>query len=58
VLQAVNLRETGTTHWLSPNEGATNETGFTAVPGGYRSAMVDSTISATAVTGGVLLSMI
>lgn len=25
-----------TTHWESPNEGATNETGFTALPGGYR----------------------
>ncbi len=31
------LRETGTAHWLSPNEGATNETGFTALPGGRRS---------------------
>jgi len=29
------LKETGTIHWNSPNEGATNETGFTALPGGY-----------------------
>lgn len=30
------LKETDTTHWQSPNEGATNEVGFTALPGGYR----------------------
>jgi len=30
------LKEVGTDHWNSPNNGATNETGFTALPGGYR----------------------
>lgn len=30
------LKDTGTTYWFSPNEGATNETGFTALPGGER----------------------
>jgi len=30
------LKETGTNHWNSPNTGATNESGFTARPGGYR----------------------
>jgi uncharacterized protein (TIGR02145 family) len=30
------LKETGVIHWSSPNSGATNETGFTALPGGSR----------------------
>jgi uncharacterized protein (TIGR02145 family) len=30
------LKEAGTEHWATPNTGATNETGFTALPGGMR----------------------
>lgn len=30
------LKETGLTHWLNVNTGATNETGFTALPAGGR----------------------
>jgi uncharacterized protein (TIGR02145 family) len=29
------MKETGTTHWYPPNAAATNESGFTALPGGY-----------------------
>jgi uncharacterized protein (TIGR02145 family) len=30
------LKESGTNHWQGPNSGATNESGFNALPGGFR----------------------
>ena len=32
------MKSIGTTYWESPNNGATNESGFTALPGGRRNA--------------------
>lgn len=32
------LKEIGITHWYPPNTNASNETGFTAIPAGYRKA--------------------
>lgn len=32
------MKETGTRDWFSPNTGATNESGFNALPGGFRNA--------------------
>jgi uncharacterized protein (TIGR02145 family) len=30
------MKESGISHWQSPNAGATNQSGFTAIPGGMR----------------------
>jgi uncharacterized protein (TIGR02145 family) len=30
------MKETGTAHWYPPNDDATNSSGFTALPGGFR----------------------
>lgn len=30
------MKETGTAHWNNPNADATNSSGFTGLPGGYR----------------------
>jgi uncharacterized protein (TIGR02145 family) len=35
-LYGEELMETGTTHWFNPDISGTNETGFTALPGGSR----------------------
>jgi uncharacterized protein (TIGR02145 family) len=36
MVAAGKLKESGTMHWISSGSGTTNETAFTALPGGYR----------------------
>jgi uncharacterized protein (TIGR02145 family) len=35
------MKATGTTLWTSPNTNATNDSGFTGLPGGYRNFYAD-----------------
>jgi uncharacterized protein (TIGR02145 family) len=44
------LKEEGTTHWNSPNEGATDDYGFSFLPGGYRN--YTGTFAEIRITGG------
>jgi len=45
------LKEAGTEHWSSPNTGATNESGFNALPGGGR--WLESDVYDYGVFGGI-----
>ncbi|NCA74983.1 MAG: hypothetical protein EOM90_01490 [Alphaproteobacteria bacterium] len=36
VIAGGKMKETGTTHWSIPNTGASNTTGFTGLPGGWK----------------------
>jgi uncharacterized protein (TIGR02145 family) len=36
LLAGGKMKESGTSHWINPNSGATNESGFTTLPGGIR----------------------
>jgi uncharacterized protein (TIGR02145 family) len=45
------MKETGTTHWINPNIGATNESGFTALPSGARSDLHSTPIGKFAAMG-------
>lgn len=49
LLAGGKLKETSTTHWLTPNEGASNSTNFTALGGGIRE--IDGTFQSMFSTG-------
>ena len=45
------MKETGTTHWVSPNTGATNSSGWTGLPGGFRKFYLGATFEGVGEAG-------
>jgi uncharacterized protein (TIGR02145 family) len=45
------LKEVGKEHWMDPNDGATNDYGFTALPGGYRTGLAAGSFRARGYLG-------
>jgi uncharacterized protein (TIGR02145 family) len=39
IIAGGKMKQTGTTLWNTPNTGATNESGFSALPGGFRNSV-------------------
>ena len=52
IIAGSKLKEAGTSHWSNPNTGATNGSGFTALPGCYRKDNGGSGIYGIGVWGG------
>ncbi len=50
------MKSIGTAYWSSPNTGATNESGFSVLPGGYRYSDGSFFNIITSLSSGVLLS--
>jgi uncharacterized protein (TIGR02145 family) len=50
IAAGMKMKETGTLHWVTPNMGASNESGFLALPGGSREG--NGTFSFLGTNGG------